>query len=122
MIMNKTKNAVIAKKIEIADSNRKRARGLMFRDSLPDDYAMLMMFKRRGNHKIWMMGMRLPIDIIFLDSDRRVIGIHENVKPVNHDPRTWKTYCADKSAKYIIETNPHTVKKTKTECGDLLEF
>lgn len=122
IIINRTRGTVIAKTVEVADSSRKRAKGMMFRDSLPDDYAMLMVFQRSGSHKIWMMGMRFPLDLIFLDSGKRVIGIHENVKPVNHDPRTWKTYCAEKQARYIIESNPGTVKKTGTVLGDLLDF
>lgn len=122
MIVNRTKNMILAREVETADNHGKRAKGLMFRESLPGGHALLMVFPKKGNHKIWMFGMRFPLDVIFLDSGRRVIAIHENVKPLNFDPRTWKTYCPEGKAKYVIELNPHTAKRTKTECGDLLEF
>jgi uncharacterized membrane protein (UPF0127 family) len=125
MIINKTKDEVLAREVEIADSTRKKAKGLMFRDSLPEDHALLMTFSSEGNHKIWMFGMRFPIDIVFLDSEKRVIGIHENAKPLSINPKTWKTYCStnpDGCIRYVIESNPGTIKKTKTEPGDVLEF
>lgn len=122
MIMNETKGTVLAREVEIADSARKKARGLMFRDSLPEDYVLLMKFSREGDHKIWMFGMRFPLDLIFLDSDKRVVGIHENVRPLSINPKTWKTYCSEKHARYVLEARLGTVKKTKTEPGDVLGF
>lgn len=122
MIINKTKNTILAKGIEIADNSRKRSKGLMFRDSLPENHALLMVFPKKGNHKIWMFGMRFPLDLVFLDSNKRVIEIHENVKPLNLNPKTWKTYCSGKHAKYVLELSLGTVRKTRTGPGDLLEF
>jgi uncharacterized membrane protein (UPF0127 family) len=122
MIINKTKNTILAKEIEIADNSGKRARGLMFRDSLPENQALLMVFPKDSNHKIWMFGMKFPLDLVFLDSGKRVIEIHKNIKPMNLNPRTWKTYCSGKHAKYVLELYPGTVKKTRTEPGDLIGF
>ncbi len=122
MIINKTKDTILAKEIKIADNSGKRARGLMFRDSLPENQALLMVFPRKGNHKIWMFGMKFPLDLVFLDSSKRVIEIHENVRPMNLSPKTWKTYCSGKHAKYVLELNPGVVEKTKTGVGDLLDF
>lgn len=122
MIINKTKNTILANEMEIADNHGKRTRGLMLRDSLPKNQALLMVFPRKGNHKIWMLGMKFPLDLVFLDSSKRVIEIHENVRPMNLNPRTWKTYCSGKHAKYVLELSPGTVKKTRTVSGDLLDF
>ncbi len=122
MIINRTKDNILAGDVEVADTIGKKAKGLMFKDSLPDGHALLMKFPKDGNHKIWMFGMRFPIDLIFLDSEKRVIVIHENVRPLNLNPMTWKTYGSNKTARYVIETNPGTVSKTKTEPGDVLGF
>ncbi|UCD07373.1 MAG: DUF192 domain-containing protein [Candidatus Aenigmatarchaeota archaeon] len=122
MIINKTKDTILAREMEIADNSGKRARGLMFRDSLPENQALLMVFPRKGNHKIWLFGMKFPLDLVFLDSSKRVIEIHENVRPMNLSPKTWKTYCSGKHAKYVLELIPGTVKKTRTVPGDLLDF
>ncbi len=121
-IVNRTRKRTLAREVEIADSFRERARGLMFRGSLPEGKALLMVFPDEGDHRIWMLGMRFPIDLVFLDSDKRVIGIHESIRPISLDPRTWKTYCAEKHARYVLELCPGTVRKTGTEQGDLAGF
>jgi uncharacterized membrane protein (UPF0127 family) len=122
MIVNRTRNTPLATEAEVADSARKKARGLMFRDSLPENHGLLMVFPNEGNHRIWMLGMRFPLDLIFLDSDRRVIGLYESVKPMGLDPRTWRTYGPSSPASYVIELNAGMIKGTGTTMGDLLEF
>ena len=122
MITNKTKNTTLAREIDVADTIGKKAKGLMFKDSLQDGHALLMKFPREGNHKIWMFGMRFPLDLILLDSGKRVIATCESIRPLSINPKTWKTYGSDRTARYVIETNPGTVKETKTEPGDVLEF
>lgn len=61
------------------------------------------------------LGMRYPIDVLILDKQNRVVIIKENLKPNN--AFVW-------NIKYetILELPPHTIKKTKTQSGDTLNF
>ncbi len=90
MITNKTRKRVLAKKVDVAKSFWKKTIGLMFRKEIGDDGCLLMEFGGEGSHSIWMLGMRFPIDIIFLDEKKKVVGLFEGVKPLGMHPATWK--------------------------------
>lgn len=113
---------VIAEDVEIAESFGSKMLGLMFRGKLPHNSALLMVFGKPGNHGIWMPFMRFPIDIIFLDSRKRVVGLHERARPISFRKRTWRIYYPDKPAKYVIEMAAGTVKRKNIAAGDLLLF
>jgi len=114
---------VIAEKAEVADSFGGKTLGLMFRKKLPRNGALLMVFNKPGKHGIWMPFMRFRIDVVFLDSHRRVVGLHERVRPISlRKGNTWKVYYPDKPAKYVIELPAGTVKRKKLQPGNHLEF
>jgi len=122
MIRNKTKNVTLATEIEFANSMFSKARGLMFRSALPNGKSMLFTFGSEDHVGIWMLFMRFPIDLVYLDSRKRIISIYENIKPINLNPNTWKVYYPNTPAKYVLELSQGTVKKTGTELGDILDF
>lgn len=121
-ILNSTKGTVIADRVEIAESAWKKMKGLMLRNSLGEGSALLMVFSGESQRGIWMPFMRFPIDVIFLDSRKRVVTLHSDVMPMTKNPRTWKIYRSASPAKYIIEANTGTIKKSRTELGDILSF
>ena len=43
-----------------------------------------------------------PVDLVFLDSQHRVVTIHENIKPISFDPATWRIYRPGKPARYAL--------------------
>lgn len=122
MIRNITKNKIIVSEIEKADSFWKKAKGLMFRKELDNKKGMLFTFENEDLVGIWMLFMRFPIDLIFLDFDKQIVEIRKNIKPVSLNPRTWKVYYPDVPAKYILEINSGVARKTGTEIGDILDF
>lgn len=61
--------------IEIAETNEQRARGLMFRTDFPDDRGMLFVFERTGPLGFWMKNTPLPLDLVFIGEDGRVVGV-----------------------------------------------
>lgn len=113
---------VIAENVEVAEGFFHKMRGLMLRGSLPRDSALLMVFQKPGKHGIWMPLMRFPIDIVFLDSHKRVVGLHERAKPVSFRKRTWRVYYPEKPAKYTIELSAGTVKRKNIAAGEVLQF
>jgi uncharacterized membrane protein (UPF0127 family) len=74
-------------KVEIARSEPERQRGLMFRQSLADGRGMLFLFERPDRLKFWMKNTYIPLDMLFLDAQRRVIFIEENAEPLTLNPR-----------------------------------
>ena len=89
MIKNITKEKILVKNLETADSIGKKTKGLMFRKNLARDSGLIMVFRHERKHEIWMLGMRFPIDIVFIDKDKRVVDIKHSVKPIGKNPKTW---------------------------------
>ena len=77
------------------------AMGLMHRDGLCEDCGMLFVFGDDGRHGIWMKNMRFDIDVVFLDSDWRVVGVAQDVPPCAKEPCT--VYTPDSDARYVLE-------------------
>ena len=72
--------------VESAESARERARGLLGRSSLPAGQAMWLAPCR----SIHTVGMRFPIDVVFLDRDARVVTIHQGVPPFRLTWGGWR--------------------------------
>jgi uncharacterized membrane protein (UPF0127 family) len=113
---------VIAENVEVAEGFFHKMRGLMLRGSLPRGSGLLMIFSKPGKHGIWMPLMRFAIDIIFLDSRKRVVGLHERARPVSFRKRTWRVYYPDKPAKYVIELAAGEIRKTGIKDEDRFTF
>ena len=67
-------------KVEVADSQEKRKKGLGGRDNLASASGMLFTFQKTGYYNFWMKGMKIPIDIIWI-KEAQVVDIHKNVSP-----------------------------------------
>ncbi|VVB86440.1 putative ACR [uncultured archaeon] len=104
----------IAKNIEICRTLTSQTLGLMFRSQIPDNYAMIFVMKKPSSAGIHMLFMRFPIDVIFLDEEKTIIGL-AHLKP-------WTGHKAMKKIKYIIETNPGAIEKYKLSIGGKMEF
>lgn len=61
--------------LEIADTPEKRALGLMGRKELAENRGMLIRFEEEGIHKAWMKATFIPLDILWLDRENKVIDI-----------------------------------------------
>jgi len=68
-------------KVEIADTEEERVKGLMFRESLPKDGGMLFDFGAPQQATIWMKNTLIPLDILFIDEDGDVVAIARNAVP-----------------------------------------
>src|SRR5688572_9053819 len=62
-------------KVEIADDEAERTRGLMFRDSLGEDRGMLFIFEREEPLAFWMKNTKIPLDIMYFDAERRLVSV-----------------------------------------------
>lgn len=73
-------------KVEIADTDATRERGLMFRKSLAADHGMLFDFKAAGPVAFWMKNTLIPLDMLFIATDGHIISIARNAVPMSQTP------------------------------------
>lgn len=107
----KKNGAVITANAEIADSFFRRFMGLMFRKSIPEDYALCIM----PCNQIHMLNMRFAIDAVYLDSEGKVIKVDGNVQP----GKICKTV---REAKCVIEINASAAEKFGIRTDDVIEI
>jgi uncharacterized membrane protein (UPF0127 family) len=105
---------------EVMVKDEDRAMGLMFRPSLPADRGLLFLFEDLDFHGIWMKNCRFPIDIVWLDEERRVVHLAEAVPPCKADP--CPVYQPMKKAAYVVEINAGQARREKATLGSRLEF
>lgn len=102
----------------IADTPEKREKGLGDLQELPEDSAMLFTFEKEDTYGIWMKDMKFPIDIIWLDTSKKIVTLEENVFPDTY-PEIF--YPGEKSF-YVIEANAGFVEKNNLTTGNTLDF
>ena len=71
--------------VELASNDAERSRGLMFVKSLPEGQGMLFDFKRDQPVSFWMHNTYIPLDMIFIAGNGRILHIAENAKPLSDD-------------------------------------
>ena len=71
--------------VELATTDAERERGLMFRKELPDGQGMLFDFQRDQPVAFWMHNTYIPLDMMFIRSDGRIMRIEEDAKPESDD-------------------------------------
>ena len=72
--------------VEVASDDPTRAQGLMYRDQLAPDRGMIFLFGTSGNYPFWMKNTLIPLDIIWIDEQKKVVHIAHDVPPCKADP------------------------------------
>jgi len=106
--------------VELATNDLERARGLMFRASLAADQGMLFIFDSPGEYPFWMKNTQIPLDIIWLDEDQKVVFISADTAPC--DETNCPSINPQKSAKYVLELNGGAAQRIGLAVGDKLSF
>jgi uncharacterized membrane protein (UPF0127 family) len=79
----KTDRGVQSFQVEVADSDRERQYGLMCRRSLAADRGMLFLFPAARPQMFWMRNTLIPLDIVYIGANGRVVSIARNVQPLD---------------------------------------
>jgi uncharacterized membrane protein (UPF0127 family) len=88
-------------RIDVADTDETRARGLMFRPPLSDAEGMLFVFDRPDRYAFWMKNVSAPLDILWVDQALRIVWIVEAAPPCDADD--CPIYRPPRSALYVVE-------------------
>ena len=107
-------------KAEIAKSSAELAKGLMFRKILEQDRGMLFVFEEEGDYPFWMKNTLIPLDMIWINSDSKVVFISENNLPCPKND--CSSINPNQNAKYVLEINAGEVKNIGLKVGDELEM
>jgi uncharacterized membrane protein (UPF0127 family) len=78
-----SKNGVHPFTVELASNDEERARGLMYRKELPEGRGMLFDFQQEQEVSFWMQNTYIPLDMIFIRGDGRILRIAENTEPMS---------------------------------------
>lgn len=73
-------------KVELADDDAERSQGLMYRRAMPVDQGMLFDFKASRPVYFWMKNTYLPLDMLFVADDGRIVAIAANTTPLSEAP------------------------------------
>lgn len=113
-----TENSTIEINAEIADDLQEQIKGLMFRSDLGQNDGMLFVYETERKRSFWMKNTLIPLDMIFVDTNMRIIDIKENIQPCVTE--ICPNYTSKDVAKYILEVNAGFVMKNNIEIGDLI--
>jgi uncharacterized membrane protein (UPF0127 family) len=102
--------------LEVASTPAAMERGLMYRTSLPDDAGMLFVFPQDDDHSFWMKNTLIPLDMLFIARDGRIVGIHPNAVPLS----TAQISVGTPSA-FVLEVNGGWAARHGVRTGDRLE-
>ena len=109
-----------AVKVEIAADDSTRAQGLMFRDQVANDRGMIFLFPQSGDYPFWMKNTLIPLDMIWIDDQKKIVHIAHDVPPCKADP--CPSVPAGGNAKYVLEVAAGVAARHNLANGQTLRF
>ncbi len=110
-IENKTKRTILSETATACPRLFQKARGLMFRSQQD----LVFIEQKERYIPLHMLFVFYPIDVVYCNSEKRVVEIKENLRP-------WTFYSPREKALFVLELKAGTIEKTKTTINDLLAF
>jgi uncharacterized membrane protein (UPF0127 family) len=115
--VHRADGSTLAIALEVMDTPAARERGMMYRTSLADDHGMLFVFPEEVEHAFWMKNTLIPLDMLFIASDGRIVGIHPEAVPLS-----TKSVSVGKPSRYVLEVNGGWAARHKVQAGDRIEL
>lgn len=103
-------------RVELADTDMSRSRGMMFRTSMAPDAGMLFDFKQEQMASFWMRNTLLPLDMLFIKADGTILNIHQRAIP--HDESGVNS---TGPVRAVLEVNGGTVSRLGIKPGDTVD-
>ena len=112
-----TKSGVHAFSVEIAQTEAERSKGLMYRKELPEGQGMLFDFQRDQDVAMWMQNTYIPLDMIFIAGDGRIVNIAENTVPLS-----TRIVSSARPVRAVLEVIGGTTRKLGIAPGDRVAY
>ena len=112
-----SKSGVHLFSVEIADNEADRAKGLMYRKELPEGRGMLFDFQHDQDVSFWMENTYIPLDMIFIRGDGRILRIAENTEPLS-----TRLIGSGGAVRGVLEVIGGTARKLGIAPGDRVAF
>ncbi|NAS11088.1 DUF192 domain-containing protein [Poritiphilus flavus] len=103
--------------IEIAESDYETQTGLMYREVLEPNHGMLFVFPDVAMHSFYMKNTNIPLDLIFIDEDLKIVSFQENAKPMDETGLPSKV-----PVQYVLEINAGLVQKFNLKVTDSISY
>jgi uncharacterized membrane protein (UPF0127 family) len=116
-VVNATPDRDAEVKVEVVATEPKIQKGLMYRRHLPVDAGMLFLMGQEREWPFWMRNTLIPLDMLFIGSDLKVVGIVENAEPLTETLRT-----VGKPSLYVLEVNGGWSKQHHVVAGAQARF
>lgn len=107
---------------ETAVSDAEKRKGLMFRRNLEKNHGMIFVYNSEADRSFWMKNTLIPLDIIFLSSNRTIINIEKAYPEPNATDSELTRYRSEEPAQYVVEVNQNFTDRKGIEKGDRVEF
>src|ERR1700704_5216562 len=100
---------------EIANTEQDRLRGLMFRDKLAENGAMIFLYPHPEATAMWMKNTRIALSVAFIDAKGRILNI------ADMEPYSEQAHPSSGAAAYALEMNQGWFRKQGIKAGDLVD-
>lgn len=105
-------------KVYLAKNDLERGRGLSYTKALLEDEGMLFVFDKSDIYQFWMKGMNYPLDIIWINDQKRIIHIEHSLSPETFP----NLFSSESPALYVLEVNAGFCEKHQIKIGDIVSF
>ena len=103
--------------VEVADTPAKRELGLQYRRNLAPERGMIFVFPAESDHAFWMKNTPIPLDMIFINSAGKIVGIVEQAVPFSTDSRS-----VSGASRFVLEINGGLSERHGIKVGDSVHF
>ncbi len=122
LIPNKTNTSIvqirdITYKVEVANTNEQKAKGLAGRTSLDQNQGMLFIFPTVDFHTFWMRGMKIPLDFVWINGET-IVDLTENVPPPLTETYAPPIIKPKKPVDKVLEINAGHIKANNFQIND----
>ena len=99
-----------------------QARGMKYRDVLEPERGMLFLHAELGPHSYWMHNVKIPLDIVWMDAEGRIVEISAKTPPCLKEPAECPSYGGSRPSRAVLELAAGSVERHGLKVGDRLVY
>src|SRR5215467_11914138 len=107
---------------EVLTRPAEMARGMMYRDPLPQGRGLLFIHDKPAPYRYWMSNVTAPLDIVFMDSNRQIVEISADTPQCTSKPETCPVYGGHAYEQFVLELRAGEARRLGLQKGQTLTF